>query len=178
MVPWVRHGRLLATIDDAVRWISPMNYSELDILMNMGPLSLPEDVGERQEQCRWWRIVDEHRRRCRDRKLIVQEPIGLVWQDPPKEGCSWITWNPCARLAADMVASSIGYSDGHRRSSLAPTDCGRSARLDGLVAWWTCICIVEGQYWTVRPLEKDRTMRTMPMMMMNRRWASARRSRS
>ena len=51
-MPWVRNGRLLVTIDDEVRCISPMNYSKLDILMNIGPLSLPKDVGERQEQCR------------------------------------------------------------------------------------------------------------------------------
>jgi hypothetical protein len=46
---------LLVTIDDEVRWISPMNYSELDILMNIGPSSLPKDVGKQQERCRrWW----------------------------------------------------------------------------------------------------------------------------
>ena len=106
--------------------------------MNLGPLSLPKDVGERQERCRWWWIVDKHRQRCRDRKLI---DTGACWTMALINGHGVIF--AARRLFLDHMEpmcmlggrhGSIQHrveTDGHRRSSLAPTACWQIARLDG-----------------------------------------------
>ena len=62
------------TMKYEVGWISSRRLLRRWILMNIGPLSLPKDVGvgEQQERCRWWWIVDEHRQGGRDRKSINQ----------------------------------------------------------------------------------------------------------